>query len=211
VKVIPGPPAAVLLEEARARKAGMIVIGAHRKREPLDFGNTVRAVYAKSTVPVWVQPQAPGPIRRVLAAVDLSEVTPLVLAAACTLARAFGAEVRVVHCFHVNGLQLASGLDSAGYALTFPIEEVRRTERVRFEREVASFDWQDVAHTELYIEGDPVGTLLARAADADLVVLGTHGRTGLTSVVLGSVAHAVLKRSVKPTLAVQKPGRRFWL
>jgi nucleotide-binding universal stress UspA family protein len=56
-----------------------------------------------------------------------------------------------------------------------------------------------------YDEGSPVAVILDRAARADLTVLGTHGRTGLGRVLLGSIAEAVVSHPVGPTLVVP-PG-----
>jgi nucleotide-binding universal stress UspA family protein len=209
VDVIAGHPAEVLLEVARRCKAGLFVLGAHEKRHPVDFGNTLRALYAKSRIPVWVQPGPVAPIRRILAAVDLSEDSLEALRAACVLARAFDAEIRAVECFHVSSVALAGQIDSSWGLIDFPYEEVLRAERERFAQAMEGFDWQGVRHTTDFVEAPAVDGLVDQIGEVDLVVLGTHGRTGLASVVLGGVAYSILKRSPKPTLAVPRAGRSF--
>ncbi|MFI5360956.1 MAG: universal stress protein [Elusimicrobiota bacterium] len=52
-------------------------------------------------------------------------------------------------------------------------------------------------------ENDPVAGILRRARRADFVVVGTHGRTGLSRAVFGSVAEAVMHSAVVPVLAVR--------
>ncbi len=54
-------------------------------------------------------------------------------------------------------------------------------------------------------EGDPVESIVARASDSDieLVIMGTHGRTGLERFVLGSVAERVLRRAPCPVMVVR--------
>src|SRR5262249_32286714 len=131
VEVVEGHPAEVLLEETRRRKAGLLVLGTHEKRAFLDFGNTLRALYAKSPVPVWVQPGPVAPIRRILAAVDLSEHSLHALGAACTLAKAFAAEVRAVHCFHVERLFYSGTIDPSYGGLDFTYDDLIRAERGR--------------------------------------------------------------------------------
>jgi hypothetical protein len=54
--------------------ADLIVLGALRRRPAIDFGSTARAVLAKATCPVWVQPGPVGTIRRILVPVDLSDL-----------------------------------------------------------------------------------------------------------------------------------------
>jgi len=58
--------------------------------------------------------------------------------------------------------------------------------------------------TEL-ITGDPITEILeiARERDCDLIVMGTHGRTGLSRLLMGSVAEAVLRRASCPVLTVK--------
>jgi nucleotide-binding universal stress UspA family protein len=66
---------------------------------------------------------------------------------------------------------------------------------------------------ELYIktelmEGDPVEVILRTAKEhaCDLIVMGTVGRTGLTRVLMGSVAEAVLRKGACPVLVVKPPA-----
>jgi len=209
VDVVEGHPVEVLLDAARRHEASLFVLGAHEKRNFVDFGNTLRAVYAKSAIPVWVQPGPVAPIRRILAAVDLSEDSLDALGAACVLARAFDAEVRAVECFHVSSVAVAGQIDSSWGMIDFPYAEITRAERERFAKTMNAFEWRGVPHDAEFVEAPPVEDLLEAIDEADLVVLGTHGRTGLASVVLGGVAYSILKRSTKPTLAVPRVRRSF--
>lgn len=57
--------------------------------------------------------------------------------------------------------------------------------------------------------GSPAETVLARAAawQADLIVMGTHGRTGLAHLLMGSVAENVVRRATLPVLIAHEPGQ----
>ncbi len=57
--------------------------------------------------------------------------------------------------------------------------------------------------------GGPAETILARAAawEADLIVMGTHGRTGLANLLMGSVAENVVRRATLPVLIAHEPGQ----
>ena len=57
------------------------------------------------------------------------------------------------------------------------------------------------------IQGDPAAEIvnLAKAEHVDLIVLGTHGRTGVARLLLGSTAEQVLRRAPCPVLAVKEP------
>jgi nucleotide-binding universal stress UspA family protein len=56
------------------------------------------------------------------------------------------------------------------------------------------------------LPGTPALALVEVAADADLLVVGSHGRTGLSRLVLGSVAMAVVQHSPCPTVVVRAPN-----
>ena len=56
--------------------------------------------------------------------------------------------------------------------------------------------------------GDPAEAIVqqAEAEHADMIVMGTHGRTGLTRMLMGSVAEAVVRRAACPVLTVKQPA-----
>jgi nucleotide-binding universal stress UspA family protein len=58
----------------------------------------------------------------------------------------------------------------------------------------------------VFADGDPAATIVERAEASDLVVMGTHGHTGISRAVLGSCAHRVLRHATTPVLVVpQRP------
>jgi nucleotide-binding universal stress UspA family protein len=60
------------------------------------------------------------------------------------------------------------------------------------------------------LAGEPASALLAelKKGEHDLVILSTHGRTGLAHLLLGSIAEKLLRMSPVPVLTVPAPGRR---
>lgn len=209
VRVVEGPPSKILLDSARGKKRAWIVLGRDRKRGTFDFGSTLRAVFAKSHGPVWVQSSRIAPIKRILAPVDLSEESLSALATACALARVFKARVRVVYYFHVSPLAIAGAGGSTLHGSAVSFRKTGLDQLKAFERAMRRFDWQGAEHSAVFLEGEPVSKILQSAHNADLVVLGSHGRSGLASVLLGGTAYAVLKRAKKPVLVVRAPGRKF--
>ncbi len=77
------------------------------------------------------------------------------------------------------------------------IDDARAREKKGFEELVAATEWRGVAHAVLFADG-PAGQVLseaARTSHAELIVVGTHGRTGLDRFLLGSTAESIIRTS----------------
>jgi len=204
--VLAGSPAALIVEQARRTRADMIVMGPLRTRGIFDFGSTARAVLAKAPCAVWTQPCAPAPVGRILVPFDFSSESRIALLTAVDFARRFHASVTVVHCLE----PLRYGEDPWGtLALATTLQEVDQGRAAAFAHELAQVDWEGVEHETKFLTGLAAEHIVELLPQFDLVVMGTHGRTGLARAVLGSVAYSVLRRATKPVLAVRKPDRSF--
>lgn len=207
LRVRPESGAEALLAAAREGGADLLVIGAHRQRKPFDFGGTGRTVLARSPCPVWVEPADGQRFERVLAPIDLSASTELVLAAARGLAARFCVPVRVLHVFVPPELAYVTPLEP-GPIPRNSVEALRDEERAATRELVGAFDWGPLPVETEFAEGGAAEAILGHAGPRDLVVMGTHGHTGLARAVLGSTAYRVLRHAVGPMLVVpQRPER----
>lgn len=205
-----GHPVQVILEHARATGSDLIVLGPHKKRGWLDVGSTARGVLGHAPRGVWVQPDVPRPVRRILAPVDMSPDSLHALEIARDLALVFDARVTAMMAF----VPLVLGATTPAAVAIGPDyvnERLEREEKAQFESKLGAFDWRGVKHELRYEQGDPASSILALQGAHDLVVMGTHGRTGLSAALLGSVAHGVVRSSTIPVLALRYPGSTFAL
>jgi nucleotide-binding universal stress UspA family protein len=137
--------------------------------------------------------------------VDFSAFSAQALARACDIGGWFGAQVTALHvCPDV----FAGGPEAP--CLPVPAATMRALREQGQEellRLVEPFRGRGVALSAEVREGDPWRAILEQAADlpADLVVMGTHGRTGLEHLLLGSVTEKVLRRAACPVLTVGSP------
>ena len=144
-------------------------------------------------------------IRRILCPVDFSRFSRHALEQAVSLARETGAEVSVLHVYVFAPVALPV---SAGGSI--PLEPMRLDvpARAAMQAELREFvndiDTEGITLTTTLFEGDAVGRILDRATDwnADLLVMGTHGRTGFERLLLGSVTEKILRKSTCPVLTV---------
>ena len=132
------------------------------------------------------------PIQSILAAVDFSPHSEIVLDAAVTLAKRFGAKVRLVHAYDIP-IPLVSP-----YEVAIPEPYLEETRRVAAEKLATLVDRvaaQGVAVDSVLTEV-PAASAIVRAAEeskVDLLVIGTHGHTGLKHLLLGSVAERTVR------------------
>lgn len=141
-------------------------------------------------------------MKTILAAIDFGEASTRAVALAGELAQALGANLRVLH---------AEALDAPPYftrAQLDVIEGEAHANRARAVDYVRSFAKGHVAGPfETVVENRSAAeAILHAAADADLVVMGTHGRRGPSRWWLGSVAERVLRETRVPLLVVHASG-----
>lgn len=140
---------------------------------------------------------------RILVSVDFSPASESALRRALDLAGRTGADLCLLHV--VPGL---SANDASVESLADEEREFYRRVWERAERDLDAFLHRSPPsgvqlHHKL-VAGVPTRTILAQAEeeDADLIVMGTHGRRGMRRLVLGSVAETVLRQSERPVLVV---------
>lgn len=215
-------PADAIVQYAEEEDIGLIVMGTHGRtgwrRGVLGSVAETVARYAPCPVLTVRSPEAieetdgvpPWPPQRLLLAVDLdqmdrisSEGLPLSAQWAAHLAGAYGAPLDIV------------------YALT-PRTPVSLSEeeasRARSQARISLLALADavslISHSPISLkvtvrEGDPVEVIeaVAREDQTHLLVMGSHGRVGVTRVLLGSVAETLMRRGMCPTLVVREQTR----
>ncbi|HJT35858.1 MAG TPA: universal stress protein [Pirellulales bacterium] len=129
---------------------------------------------------------------------DFSPYAERAFDAACSLARHYGARVVVVH---------ASAVAAAGYGTaTVPPPE---GDWSVLEHQIAQVRPKDesVRVEHRLVLGTPPEEIIRVAAEihADLIVMGTHGRTGLSRALMGSVAEEVVRKAPCSVLVVKTP------
>jgi len=152
-------------------------------------------------------------IKRLLVPTDFSEHSEQAALYAVELAKRFQADE--VHCLHVSDIP-ADLLATSAYTMTGPsqefIEQVRQENRKNLEA-FAKNRLAGVPVRTAFLEGRPFVEIIryARDHEIDLVVIATHGRTGLTHALFGSVAEKVVRKAPCPVLVVKRDERDFVL
>lgn len=140
--------------------------------------------------------------QRILVPVDGSETSNKALVAALQLARESGGRVRIVHA--LDELAYLTGYEFSADLLKVAREYATKVLADAMEMAKAAGVPADSRLMET--PGGRLGELVAdeaRGWEADLVVVGTHGRHGMSRVLLGSGAEQVLRLAPVPVLAVR--------
>ena len=164
-------------------------------------------------------------MKRILVPIDFSNATLRVIDLAQQLAKALDAEI---HLVHVKELTAAAAPGTLGYGLagmpelapmsgvplpvfdpmpqTVPVDEDEQSKLTHWQEKIAQ------AGVKVTLR-EPTGAVVeeilneADVANADLIVMGTHGHGAMYNLLVGGVTKGVLKRSTRPVLLVPGPRR----
>jgi len=141
--------------------------------------------------------------KTILFPTDFSHASDAALPHAEALARQSGARLLIVH---VEEPPLAYG----GGELYYGIPEPSSERILKMLEDVKPVD-PSVPFAHRLTMGDPAGEIVRVAADegAEMIVLGTHGRTGVTRLLMGSVAEAIVRRAPCPVLVYRETTERL--
>ena len=209
-----GAPSAVVLEVAAEVKADLLVLatrglGGFRK---LLLGSTAERVIRQADPPVLSVHDTDGvtarPVRDVLVPTDFSRDARLAIESALRVCRlGEGSTVRLLHVFDLPPEYNLYDVPS----LSDLYRRNREAVRAELEREMEALA-RKLGDTGIEIatevrEGRPAEVVVDRAAElgVDLIAMGTHGRSGLQRLALGSVARRVVQHAPCPVLTVRDP------
>jgi nucleotide-binding universal stress UspA family protein len=209
--VVEGTPIDMLLELSET--ADIIVMGSRGLGglSGLVLGSVSSAVVSHASCPVVVvrkdnnvtEENKYGPV---VVGVDGSEISRKAMEYAFREADARKATLRAVHSWADQELQTSLvGLS----AMQSQIDAVAAQERELLDKELAAFRerYPDVKVEEVISRDRPIQVLKEAAEDAQLLVLGSHGRGGFKGMLLGSTSRALLQYSPCPMMVVRPTAR----
>lgn len=199
-----GSPHRMLLETAEEVGADLLVVGARESDRVTQLGSNTDRVLRKSTIPVWVVDGRPRlPPERVLAPVDLSELSEDCLSYGLQILEWAGASDAEVHALFVLTRDEIDGSHQ------FSAEQLRHLAHDELGALLERASGGRLMPSEVR-EGDIRDEILNDLQEhpIDLVVLGTHGRSGFERFLLGSIAADVAARAGVSVLVVPPAAAR---
>ncbi len=200
--VAAGVPHRLLSERAAEIPADLIVLGSHDSAEGHGFGSVADRVLRKASCPVLVvRGDEMPPPARVLAPVDLSSLC------GASLERAFEI-LKAVTGRHRTAVTALFVLPPGTPDPDIPPEEAERQALDRLESWIDDLDLGRRRLEARIRTGDPRREILRQieVEPPDLVILGSHGRSGFERFLIGSVSEAIVRRAPTSVLVVPPPG-----
>ena len=202
LRIRQGHPVEALAEEA----SELLVLGRHTEGFFDAFvGGTAQKVLHYAACPVLIhKTDATECPKRLVLSTDMSRASRAAMQFAYSWAKTFEGSVTIVHAFDPPSFAYEpTEVDMPHYA----VDTIRDEDFADARAFVEKFDWGDVPHELVLEEGFPRHVVqdVAEGVDADLIVIGTHGRTGLGKLIMGSVATKVVEESTRSLLVIP-PG-----
>jgi nucleotide-binding universal stress UspA family protein len=217
-EVVEGPAAPEILRRAAALPADLLVLGTHGRSgfERLMLGSVTEKVVRRAACPVLTVPRraagpaADGPVRfkRIACAIDFSDCSMHALRYAMSLAQEADARLTVVHVIErpVHGPPDPSGVSRPGpRSLEEYLALMEQEARARLDdvvpQEVRAYCTVETAVPS----GTPYREILrvVEAQQADVLVVGTHGRGALDRMLFGSTTQHLVRQSPCPVLTLR--------
>ena len=226
----PGEPVPIIDAEVRAPKAApailryveeheidLVVMGTHGRRgvRRMLVGSVAEEVVRLAPCPVFTVGRRESceggwAIRRIVAPVDFSGHARLAARHAAALAATYGASLDLLHVVDDRALPVVEVPFLGNFSVS--AEEVRQRAQETLEGFAVELEAEvpGVGEVGAFARfGHPAGDIVAFAEDqqADLLVMGSHGRTGMERLLMGSVVELVVRLAPCPVFTVKSFGR----
>jgi universal stress protein E len=208
-----GKPFVELIIAARAWQTDLIVVGGASQKEEPFFGSTTHPIVRKSPVPVMVAKKSlSAEAKTFLVATDFSACAREAAEEALMIAECFRGRVVFFHVLDLHPSSTTVYAHDLGVSLPIPPalpEEIEPDwEAFLSGLPLDKVDWEKSAE-----EGQAAAAIVdqAKHVNADMIVMGTHGRSALQHMLLGSVAEKVVRAASCPVLTIRPEAFRFEL
>jgi len=143
--------------------------------------------------------------KKILCPVDFSQGSEQAVSKAAELAMALGAEVELMHAYQLPVLALPDS--TVMVSPTFVADMTDRAQRA-LETHRAQLIERGIMATIKLVEGNPAEAVVSHATEmgAEMIVMGTHGRSGFKRFLLGSTVERVVRTASTPVLTVHLPN-----
>jgi nucleotide-binding universal stress UspA family protein len=156
--------------------------------------------------PTEVEKEGIG-LNKILCSYDFSECSRYALKFAIEFASSYKAKLYLLNIFDVRAYDYGEPV----YGINVPIKDVIDTIKTELAKSIPEKVKNELQVETIVVPGVPFYEIIkfANENEINLIVMGTHGRTGLAHILLGSVAEKVVRKASCPVLTVRHPEQEF--
>ncbi len=208
-----GKPFVELIIAGRAWLADLIVVGGASRTEEAFLGSTSERVLRKALVPVMVaKKRLSAEARTFLVPTDFSSCAREAAEEGLMLAKSFSGRVVFFHVLDLYPSYTIAYAHELGVSMLIPPPSPEEIEP-EWEDFLSGLPLEKVDWEKCTEEGEAATAIVRQAeqGQADLIVMGTHGRSGLPHMLLGSVAEKVVRTASCPVFTIRPEAFQFEL
>ena len=207
----------VILEYAETYDIDLIVMGTHGRRGParMFLGSVAEEVVRLSSCPVLTlrrrdEPPAGEAIEKILVPIDFSEHSKAALAYAREIAALVDSRLLLIHAIE-EPVYPYFYTPAGGFSATHQIDELRQKSDEALEKVMAEAGGPEVETERHVVLGRPATeiTRFAEEQGIDMIVIATHGLTGLERFLVGSTAEQIVRLAPCPVFSVKSFGKQL--
>ena len=206
-----GKPFLEIIQVAKEKKVDLLAVGT-RGRAGMDriiLGSVAERIVRKADCPVMViRGRKYVGFKRIIVPIDLSDCSRIALEYAVATARAHSSKLTILHVYegsYVEPYIKAANSEEEADEIMKEIELVNET---KYDEFLKTVDLSGVEYEKLLKKGIPETDIVETAMEqqANLIVMGTHGRSGIKHILIGSTAEEVV-RTVHCDIIIVKPEK----
>ena len=205
----------VILEYADLNEIDLIVMGTHGRRGParMFLGSVTEEVIRQANCPVLTlrrrdTPPSGDAMEKILVPIDFSEHSKAALSYAREIAALYDSSLQLVHAIE-EPIYPYFYAPAGGFAVAQQLEELRTKTDQALDKLLAESEGPEVPSEKFVVTGRPAIeiTRLADEQSSDMIVIATHGLTGLERLLVGSTAEQIVRLSNCPVFTVKSFGK----
>lgn len=215
VDVIPivrfGKPFLEIIQVAKEENVDLLAIGTHGRAgmDRIILGSVAERIARKARCPVMVvRGKKYVGFKRIIVPIDLSDCSRIALEYAVATARAHKSKLTILHVYEKSFVEPYVNAANSEEKADEIMKEIERVNETKYDEFLKTVDLNGVEYERLLKKGIPETDIveIAMEQQANLIVMGTHGRSGIKHILIGSTAEEVV-RTVHCDIIVVKPEK----
>ena len=206
-----GKPFLEIIQVAKEKKVDLLAVGT-RGRAGMDriiLGSVAERIVRKADCPVMViRGRKYVGFKRIIVPIDLSDCSRIALEYAVATARAHSSKLTILHVYEGSYVEPYIKAANSEEKADGIIKEIELVNETKYDEFLKTVDLSGVEYEKLLKKGIPEFDIVETAMEqqANLIVMGTHGRSGIKHILIGSTAEEVI-RTVHCDIIIVKPEK----